>query len=72
MATKQKHVEYLINKPINYGCTNMENHLEGVSYGAVSNYLKREKLIARHFWESAEGPINDCNNLDETITMQVA
>jgi len=59
MVTKQKYVEYLISTPINYTCTNMADHLEGVSHDTVSNYLKRERLTARHLWELVENLIDD-------------
>ena len=59
MITKQKYVEYLISTPINYTCTNLAEHLEGVSHDVVSNYLKRERLTARHLWELVQGLIDD-------------
>ena len=59
MVTKQKYVEYLISTPINYTCTNLAEHLEGVSHDAVSDYLKRERLTARHVWELVAGLIDD-------------
>ena len=59
MITKQQYVEYLIATPINYTCTNLAKHLEGVSHDVVSNYLKRERLTARHLWEIVEGLIDD-------------
>jgi hypothetical protein len=57
--TKQKYVEYLISTPINYTCTNLADHLEDVSHDAISNYLRRERLIARHLWELINGLIDD-------------
>ena len=59
MITKQKYVEYLISTPINYTCTNLAEHLEGISHDVISNYLKRERLTARHLWELVEGLIDD-------------
>ena len=59
MITKQKYVEYLISTPINYTCTNLAEHLDGVSHDVVSNYLKRERLTARHLWELVEKLIDD-------------
>jgi hypothetical protein len=59
MITKQKYVEYLISTPINYTCTNLADHLEGVSHDAVSDYLKQERLTARHVWELVVGLIDD-------------
>lgn len=62
MITKQKYVEYLLSTPINYTCTNLADHLEGVSHDVVGNYLKRERLTARHLWELAQGLIDDHPN----------
>jgi len=59
MITKQKYVEYLISTPINYTCTNLAEHLDDVSHDVVSNYLKRERLTARHLWELSCGLIDD-------------
>ena len=39
MITKQNYVEYLISTPINYTCTNLAEHLEGVSHDAITDYL---------------------------------
>ena len=59
MITKQQHVEYLISTPINYTCTNLAEHLDGVSHDAVSDYLERDKQTARHLWELVKGLIDD-------------
>jgi len=59
MITKQKYVEYLISTPINYTCTNLAEHLEKVSHDVVSDYLKRERLTARHLWELVQSLIDD-------------
>lgn len=59
MITKQKYVEYLISTPINYTCTNLAEHLEGVSHDVVSDYLASERLTARHLWELVQGLIDN-------------
>ena len=59
MITKQKYVEYLVSTPINYTCTNLAEHLEGMSHDAVSDFLKRERLTASHLWELVAGQIED-------------
>ena len=59
MITKQQYVEYLISTPINYTCTNLAEHLEGVSHDAITDYLSRTKLTARHIWELVAGLIVD-------------
>lgn len=59
MITKQKYVEYLISTPVNYTCTNLAEHLEGVSHDVVSDYLAKERLTARHLWELVQGLIDN-------------
>lgn len=59
MITKQKYVEYLLSTPTNYTCTNLAEHLEGVSPDGVSDFLSRERLTPRHLWELVRGRIND-------------
>ncbi|MCJ7703107.1 MAG: transposase [Anaerolineales bacterium] len=59
MITKEKYVEYLISTPINYTCTNLAEHLDEVSHDVISNYLKRERLTARHLWELVQDLIDD-------------
>ncbi len=59
MITKQQYVEYLISTPINYTCTNLAAHLEGVSHDVVSDYLRQDRLTARHLWELVQGLIDD-------------
>jgi hypothetical protein len=59
MVTKQKYVEYLISTPINYTCTNLAKHLEGVSHDAITDYLSHERLTARHVWELVHGLIHE-------------
>jgi hypothetical protein len=71
MITKQQYVEYLISTPINYTCTNLAEHLEGVSHDIVSDYLQRDKQTSRHLWELVEGLIDDgpeaCMIIDDSV-----
>ena len=71
MITKQKYVEYLISTPVNYTCTNLADHLADVSHDVVSNYLKRERLTARHLWELVAGRIDNaadaCLIVDDSV-----
>ena len=71
MITKQQYVEYLISTPINYTCTNLAEHLDGVSHDAVSDYLEKEKLTARHLWELVKTLIDDspeaCMIIDDSV-----
>lgn len=59
MITKQQYVEYLVSTPINYTCSNLAEHLEGVSHDTVSDYLARERHTARTVWELAQSMIDD-------------
>ena len=60
MISKQEYVEYLLSTPINYTCSNLAEHLDGVSHDSVSDYLERDKQTTRHLWELVEGLIDDC------------
>lgn len=59
MMTKQQYVEYLVSTPINYTCSNLAEHLEGISHDAVTDYLARERHTARQLWELAHHLIDD-------------
>lgn len=59
MITKRQYIEYLISTPVNYTCSNLAEHLEGVSHDAISDYLQRERLTARGLWELVEPLLND-------------
>src|SRR5574338_677218 len=59
MITKRQYIEYLISTPVNYTCSNLAHHLEGVSHDAVSDYLQREKLTAKGLWELVQPLIKD-------------
>ena len=56
MITKRQYIEYLISTPVNYTCSNLADHLEGMSHDAVSDYLQRDKLTASHLWKLV-GPL---------------
>lgn len=59
MVTKKDYIEYLISTPVNYTCSNLAKHLDDVSHDAVTDYLHREKLTARHLWEQVKPLLND-------------
>jgi SRSO17 transposase len=59
MITKRQYIEYLISTPVNYTCTNLADHLEGVSHDAVTDYLQRDKLTARGLWELVAPLVKD-------------
>lgn len=59
MITKRQYIEYLISTPINYTCTNLAKHLEGVSHDAITDYLQRDKLTAHGLWEMVAPLVQD-------------
>ena len=59
MITKRQYIEYLISTPINYTCTNLADHLDGLSHDAVSDYLQRDKLTAHGVWELVQPLLMD-------------
>jgi hypothetical protein len=59
MITKQTYVEYLISTPINYTCTNLAEHLEGVSHDAITDYLSHARLTTRQVWEIVQRGMHD-------------
>ena len=54
-----KYVEFLISTPVNYTCSNLAAHLDGVSHDVVTDYLNQEQLTARNLWELASLFIQD-------------
>ena len=42
MITKRQYIEYLISTAVNYTCSHLAEHLEGVSHDAVTDYLQQE------------------------------
>jgi hypothetical protein len=59
MITKWQYIEYLLSTPRNYTCTNLAEHVEGVSHDTVSDYLQKERLSARQLWEHTARLITD-------------
>src|SRR5436305_713213 len=59
MITKRQYIEYLISTPINYTCSNMAKHLEGVSHDTVSDLLQRGRMTAHGLWELVAPLLND-------------
>ena len=59
MISKRQYIEYLIHTPVNYTCTHLAEQLDGVSHDAISDYLQRDKLTARHLWDLVEPLLKD-------------
>jgi len=53
-TTRQIYCQYLLSSQINYTCTNLAEHLEGLDHNSVYRYLKSEKLTPRLLWEKAK------------------
>jgi SRSO17 transposase len=59
MITKRQYIEYLISTPVNYTCSNLAEHLDGVSHDAITDYLQGERLTARGLWELVQPLLQD-------------
>jgi hypothetical protein len=53
-TTRQIYCQYLLSSQINYTCTNLADHLDGLDHNSVYRYLKHEKLTLRLIWEKAK------------------
>ena len=52
--TRQIYCQYLLSSQINYTCTNLADHLEGLDHNSVYRYLKQEKLTPALIWEKVK------------------
>src|SRR5215510_14813135 len=59
MMSRQQYIEYLLNTPVNYTCSNLAEHLDGVSHDAVSDFLQRGRVTANRLWELVKPFLND-------------
>jgi len=59
MISKKQYVEYLLSTPFNYTCTNLAEHLDGVSHDVVNDFLRQERLRPHQLWELVRGRIED-------------
>jgi Transposase DDE domain len=59
MITKSQYVEYLVSTPGNCTCTNLADHLDGVSHDTITDYLAQERLTPHLLWELVAGLIHD-------------
>ena len=71
MITKKQYIEYLLSTPINYTCSNLAEHLEGVSHDTVSDFLQNNKFTPRDLWELVKQRIDDdeeaCLLVDDSV-----
>lgn len=63
--------QYLLVSQINYTCTNLAEHVEGLDHNSVYRYLKHEKLTPRLVWEHAQETLvmseEGCIIFDDTV-----
>ncbi len=59
MITKNQYIEYLLNTPINYTCSNLAEHLEKVSHDSVTDFLQNSKFTPKELWELVKNRIDD-------------
>lgn len=59
MITKSQYIEYLLNTPINYTCSNLAEHLENVSHDSVTDFLQNSKFTPKELWELVKHRIDD-------------
>jgi hypothetical protein len=59
MITKNQYIEYLLNTPINYTCSNLAEHLEEVSHDSVTDFLQNSKFTPKELWELVKNRLDD-------------
>ena len=59
MITKNQYIEYLLNTPINYTCSNLSEHLENVSHDSVTDFLQNSKFTPKDLWDLVKNRIDD-------------
>ncbi len=71
MITKNQYIEYLLNTPINYTCSNLAEHLEKVSHDSVTDFLQNSKFTPKELWELVKNRIDDseeaCLLVDDSV-----
>ncbi len=59
MITKAQYIEFLISTPVNYTCTQLADHLSGISHDSITDFLKSQRLNADSIWTCAKNLIYD-------------
>lgn len=71
MIHREQYVQYLLSTPTNRTCTNLADHLDGVSHDTVSDFLRQEHVTARELWRLVQGLIDEspeaCLIVDESV-----
>ena len=53
-TSRQIYCQYLLSSQINYTCTNLADHTEGLDHNSVDRYLKDERLRPSLIWEKVK------------------
>jgi hypothetical protein len=71
MITAAQYISYLLSTPNNHTCTNLAEHLDGVSHDVVSDFLRTRRITARDLWRSVQQEITDhpdaCLIIDDSV-----
>jgi hypothetical protein len=63
--------QYLLVSQINYTCTNLADHIDGLDHNSVYRYLKNERLTPSLIWEHARASLvmskQGCLMFDDTV-----
>lgn len=74
-TTLEIYCQYLLNSQINYTCTNLAAHIEGLSHDAVYRFLKQEKLTPKQVWHKVKPLLTQTNNgyiiFDDTVLEKI-
>jgi Transposase DDE domain len=58
MILKKTYVDYLLNTPINYTCSNLSSHLASVSHDVVTDFLANARFTPRDLWHLVKNDVN--------------
>ena len=53
-TSRQIYCQYLLSSQINYTCTNLADHTDGLDHNSVYRYLKGERLRPALIWEKVK------------------
>lgn len=71
MLTAEQYIAYLLSTPTNHTCTNLADHLDGVSHDVVSDFLRTTRITARNLWHLVQQCITDspeaCLIVDDSV-----
>ncbi len=71
MITADQYITYLLSTPQHHTCTNMADHLDGVSHDVVSDFLRTTRITARDLWRLVQATIVDspaaCLIVDDSV-----